>query len=34
MSGLGLETANLSHSNNLIKSTEYDKRSKTKIDYT
>lgn len=29
MSGLGLEPANLSNSNNLIKSTEHDKCSKT-----
>jgi hypothetical protein len=34
MSGLGLETAKLSYSNNLIKSTEYDKRSKPQIAYT
>lgn len=34
MSGLGLEAAKLSHSNNLIKSTEHDKSSKTQIAYT
>jgi hypothetical protein len=34
MSGLGLEAAKLSHSNNLIKSTEYDKHSKPQIAYT
>ena len=34
ISGLELDAAKLSHSNNLIKSTEHDKRSKTQIAYT
>lgn len=34
MSGLGLEVTKLSRNNNLIKSTEHEKRSKIQIVYT